>query len=528
MNIIKSIKLLVIACALFLAISCTAYAAPTYDLPVDGNWSSVGTISEDDTVEYYKVVLPADGKLEITLQSWIQDVGYKFWDADLTKSYVDTSLGGGTLDQPVSSVITSMYLTKGTYNIGIYKHSSWGTPHTGEYKLKAVFINGNVTETEPNNTPAQAPNLAVEEEITALLWVDDEYDYYKTVVKPGQSLKIRLTSYLWRFEAGIRDENLQEVKDLSGDPVQNVVIEGGKENEPVVKDLEYNVAPGTYLIFVKESFSWGTPYTGIYRFKLMDGTADVIATPSPTPTPTPTAVPAPTNTPTPLPTGTPTPIPTPVPATPYDNYTGQGLKPLTVSTSTMNTTITTSKSEEISGASYPLLQARAINVGTSSFRFKWNKITGATKYVVYGNKCGKRNKYEFLQETTKTFYKPRKLKKNSYYKFIVVAVKDDKVISVSKTVHVGLKPQQNPTRVKVNKNKITLKKTGAGSTFKIRTKVVGTSVKQHRAVKFETDNVNVAKVSNRGIVTAIGQGTCNIYAYAQNGISAKITVTVLQ
>ena len=50
-------------------------------------------------------------------------------------------------------------------------------------------------------------------------------------------------------------------------------------------------------------------------------------------------------------------------------------------------------------------------------------------------------------------------------------------------------------------------------------------VASHRKVAWESDNVSVATVKN-GKITAVGKGTCYVYAYAQNGVSAKIKVTV--
>ena len=47
----------------------------------------------------------------------------------------------------------------------------------------------------------------------------------------------------------------------------------------------------------------------------------------------------------------------------------------------------------------------------------------------------------------------------------------------------------------------------------------------HRKVAWESDNINVATVKN-GKIKAVGKGTCYVYAYAQNGVSAKIKVTV--
>ena len=214
----------------------------------------------------------------------------------------------------------------------------------------------------------------------------------------------------------------------------------------------------------------------------------------------------------------------------WEGYTGEGLQPNTVPENEMNNIIITTPKEEIPGASYPLLQARAINVKSNSFTLKWNKLTRAEKYLVYGNKCnsnGKRYKYQYITQTTKTSYKPKGLKKNTFYKYIVVAVADDMVIAVSKTVHAGLKTQPNPTKVTVNKKKVTIS-TSAVKKFQLKCSIKGTKLKQHRKVAYETDNVNVARVSKKGLITAVGAGRCNVYAYAQNGVCAKITVTVLK
>ena len=52
--------------------------------------------------------------------------------------------------------------------------------------------------------------------------------------------------------------------------------------------------------------------------------------------------------------------------------------------------------------------------------------------------------------------------------------------------------------------------------------------KKHRGIAYESDNIGVAKVSSKGVVTAVHSGSCNIYAYGQSGIQVKIKVAVTQ
>ncbi len=206
---------------------------------------------------------------------------------------------------------------------------------------------------------------------------------------------------------------------------------------------------------------------------------------------------------------------------------------------TVDSLIKKSKNEEISGSAFGILKARTSSVKKKSLTLKWNKVSGAVKYVVYGNKCGKSNKYKKLTtlSSSKTSYKvtkaaDQKLKKGTYYKFVIVAVgKNGKVISTSKTIHIATKGGKVGNYKKVTtaakKNKVTLK---AGKTFKLKAKAVAQSkklkVKKHRAIKYESSYKSIAAVNSKGKITAKKKGSCYIYVYAQSGAYKKIKVTV--
>lgn len=74
---------------------------------------------------------------------------------------------------------------------------------------------------------------------------------------------------------------------------------------------------------------------------------------------------------------------------------------------------------------------------------------------------------------------------------------------------------------------MTLKK---GKTFKLKAKAVPASkklkVQRHRKVAYETSNNKIAKVTSKGVIKAVGKGTCYVFAYTQNGVFAKTKVTV--
>lgn len=185
--------------------------------------------------------------------------------------------------------------------------------------------------------------------------------------------------------------------------------------------------------------------------------------------------------------------------------------------------------KDIAGSTFSLLKAKQSKVTKNSIKISWNKIKGADSYVVYGSKCGKKNKYVKLKTLTKTSFTHKKLKKGTYYKYIVIAEGNGKARAISKTLHIATKGGKvgNDNSVKVKKSKFKLKK---GKTAKIKAYAKAKSkklkVKKHRKLSYETSNPAVAKVLKNGKIKAVGKGSCNVYVYAQNGVYKQVKVTV--
>ena len=183
------------------------------------------------------------------------------------------------------------------------------------------------------------------------------------------------------------------------------------------------------------------------------------------------------------------------------------------------------------GSVYGLLQAQGAAKSKNSVKLVWKAVPGATGYVVYGSKCGKKNRYQKIKTLDKTIFTHKKLKAGTYYKYLVVATSDDRALAVSKTVHVATKGE------KVGNFKAITTKAKAGSVvlvrggkFALKAKAQVQSkklkVKNHRSLRYESSNPAVASVSTKGVIAATSPGTCTVYAYAQNGVSAAIRVTV--
>ena len=236
--------------------------------------------------------------------------------------------------------------------------------------------------------------------------------------------------------------------------------------------------------------------------------------------------------PTPTPGPDPTPAPTPTPDT--SSPVGRGASAAEAEKAIMNA----ASEEGPAGTEYGLLKLKSKKQTGKSITLNWSKVKGAAKYVIYGSKCGKTSKMVKLASSTgksRKFkkIKGKKIKKGTYYKFIIVALdKNNKVVSTSKVIHVAAKGGKvgNHKSIKVSKSVIkkakSLKK---GKTLKLKAKAVKASqlkVRTHRKVAYESSNPKIATVSKKGVVKAKKKGKCYVYAYAQNGVYRKIKVIV--
>lgn len=167
------------------------------------------------------------------------------------------------------------------------------------------------------------------------------------------------------------------------------------------------------------------------------------------------------------------------------------------------------------------------------------KIQDAAGYIVYGNRCNtkghvyKMKKLKTISKQNITKWNHKKLKKDVYYKYLVVAYKymdgKKKTLSVSKTVHAITKggKYQNPKKVKIKKTSCVLK---VGQKMKIKAKRIlpkHAKIKEHvERFRYEVTNKKTATVTKKGVVKGKKPGTCYVYVYAQNGVRQRVKIRV--
>lgn len=195
--------------------------------------------------------------------------------------------------------------------------------------------------------------------------------------------------------------------------------------------------------------------------------------------------------------------------------------------------------KEITKVVSPMV-AKAKVLSGSIAKFTWKKVKGAGRYQVYLVSCGVKKSPKKIATTTNLTYVKTKLKKATCYKFKIVAQRkiDGKWTNIS-TSHVNHFVSGNLTRTKnytnaksiiASKKAVTLT---VGKATTIKAKATGVKAnkkllsKTHASLyRFLSTNTDVAKVSAKGKITAVGKGTCTVYAIAVNGLWKAVKVTV--
>ena len=339
-------------------------------------------------------------------------------------------------------------------------------------------------------------------------------------------------------ETGQADENIYRITDVQSNHTVVVTFAGSAQPTP---ELPASIPPT----------------------EVPAPTPVVTSPPADTETPEPPASsPSPTLTPAPLTTADPKPSPSPVRSPKPTSFPKKDLstiqdelgvspetavkiqataKELNVSMNTILMTEQTIRSnkndEDIEGAYFARIQARASRITEMNIKLTWNRVKGADGYEVYGNRCNtKKLNYKYklkkiIKKGGKKSFIDRKCTKGTYYKYIVRAYKiiDGKKVTIAaaKTIHVTTKGGKNGNArsVKVNKNKVTLK---AGGTWRIKASEIRESkpLRHHRKVSYESSHPKALPVSRKGVIKAKKKGKFTVFAYAQNGVYRRIRVTV--
>ena len=194
------------------------------------------------------------------------------------------------------------------------------------------------------------------------------------------------------------------------------------------------------------------------------------------------------------------------------------------------------------GSAFLPLQLKSLKQTKTSVTLRWKAVRGASGYVIYGSKCGKANKIKKLATVKKTSFVQKKLKKGTYYRYIVVAEKQtalgSRAAAVSKMIYVATKGGKvgnvKSLTAEIKKSgkwkkvsTVTVKK---GKTVKPKITQIPVSKKlkvtKYAAPRFVSSKPKIATVSRKGVIKGKAKGTSYVFVFAQNGAFKRIKVVV--
>ena len=287
---------------------------------------------------------------------------------------------------------------------------------------------------------------------------------------------------------------------------------------------EWNFATDTVTGTTTLYAMWTQSNTG-------NGGGGTVPSPTPDPTPAITSEPVVSTTPTPTPTVTPSVTPTPTPEV----------------TPTPGAIVTQTPAQE---TKFSTVLARLAKIKKTSITVKWKKQKDVDGYEVYGVKCnakGMKNKHILLATLgpDENKFKAKNLEKNTYYKFYVDAYKyiDGEKVIVSRSAYLhgttlskkygmasGVKlyvVDEEGNKTEVTGGHVSMKLGDVMQLLGVEQNDSGKKIKHHRGVRYEAKIEEIADVNyKKGLVEATQVGTTEIYAFAQNGVFAKIVLEV--
>ena len=182
-----------------------------------------------------------------------------------------------------------------------------------------------------------------------------------------------------------------------------------------------------------------------------------------------------------------------------------------------------------------------VAISGSNYKVAWTAVKNADGYDVYAGYTGT-GSYPLVTSAKSgdTSYVISKINgktidasKNVFIYVVAYKMVDGKKVTLVRSASIRSVAINNTKYT--NASKITAAQTaytlsvGRKATIKPTVKLVNSGKQQLKgqiAVRYESCNKNIAKVDANGVITAVGKGTCNLYAFTQNGMRVKIVVTV--
>lgn len=214
-----------------------------------------GQLAENDTRDFYKFTLNSSGEIKVFVNSQIKSFGYNIYDSEgeeLLSREIDWDQDVGA-----SRVNDYIYLTKGTYYFRIGESYEW-KDYTGNYLFSLGFTSANESFVETgygnNNSIDTSDKISLNTTYKGQIALNDEADFYRFYVPKKQKIVITIKE---------SDDLGYIILDSHGN---NIWSKDNLEWNDKINSQTIELNRGTYYLNAS-CRSWNEAY-GNYSFKL--------------------------------------------------------------------------------------------------------------------------------------------------------------------------------------------------------------------------------------------------------------------
>lgn len=160
------------------------------NLSFTGTWSSDKWLMSEEQEDWYKLVIPSDGRVELKVMSYIDGYTcFKLYTSDFSEQLYRDNTYDGNITQPDTKV-ANYSLSKGTYYLKVDNES-----YTGKYRLNASFTSYGVNDHNAHSYDSpQTYTLGTT--ITGAITATDDQDWFKVVIPKNAYYVFSLSSYV--------------------------------------------------------------------------------------------------------------------------------------------------------------------------------------------------------------------------------------------------------------------------------------------------------------------------------------------
>lgn len=232
--------------------------------------SSFEEVEDSYDTDWYKITVPASGKLTISITQELNCYNYSFYQqtqSDL-KQIGDEVTRTWNENAKFKVYTSEYYLEKGIYYICMNNRVSYYATYTGQYKIDTSYESSNVTTTEDNHSLLTAYDISDGREINDVLTeTSNTEDWYKYDLKESGYLSADFTMYLENMNVSIYTPE--------GDELMSQSYSWNDTAKYLQDSLGNYLEKGIYYIKISSFREYNYDNTGNYKLKITTKPASV-------------------------------------------------------------------------------------------------------------------------------------------------------------------------------------------------------------------------------------------------------------